>query len=376
MLHVICLSGQATRKMNKITTYFLILITQLFLLASCGKEVIKPSNRSGKIEKKVIAIAKNKNIPSLELTISFGKDILNFNYHNKKVKKQTVYGIGSATKFLSAVLIFKLIENKKLSLNDKVTDYIKLRRKIAGMEKLTVKNLMNHTSGLYDYTQNPQWMKSIMNNDAPKTFEEKVLLIGDSTKNSGHFSYSNSNYLFLQKIVETVTGKPYDVFFNEFYKSLNLSNIKIGINENNLQSFFGQTEKGCSDVSAWREYYGYDGGAYTNTKTLDVFLTKLFRDKSILKSTTLSQMEEWISMDLMTIPIGKGIISQYGNGIMKLVYNKEEYIGHFGGTLKYQSMVVYNQRKDIAISILTNCSGRYFNNVFFQELIPAMLDEL
>jgi CubicO group peptidase (beta-lactamase class C family) len=226
------------------------------------------------------------------------------------------------------------------------------------------------------YTKNPDWIKSVMNNNAPKTFEEEVLFIEDTIKNSGSFSYSNTNYLFLQKIVETVTNKPSAVFFNEFYKNINLSNIKIGINENSLQSFFGQTEKASSDVSSWREYYGYDGGAYTDTKTLDNFLTKLYRDKSILKSSTISQMEEWIAMEPMTIPIGNGIISEYGYGIMKLTYNKQEYIGHFGSTLKYQSMVFFNPKKNISISIATNCSGRYFNNVFFQELIPAVLDEL
>ncbi|WP_456438744.1 serine hydrolase [Psychroserpens sp.] len=79
----------------------------------------------------------------------------------------------------------------------------------------------------------------------------------------------------------------------------------------------------------------------------------------------------------MTVPIeNNGIISEYGYGIMKLTYNEQEYIGHTGGSLKYQSMVFYNTEKNISISILTNCSGSYFNNVFFQELIPAILDEL
>ncbi len=357
-------------------TYLIILITQLFLVTSGEKGIAEPSGLSSKIEKRVLRIAKDKNIPSLELTITTEKGVLNFRYNHKEVKEQNIYGIGSTTKYLSAILIFKLIEDKRLNLNDKVTNYVNLTRQITGIENLTVKNLLNHTSGLSDYTKNPDWMKSVMNNNAPKTFDEKVLLIEDTLKNSGSFSYSNTNYLFLQKIVETITNKPYEVFFNEFYKNIDLSNIKIGINENGLQSFFGQTDEACSDVSSWREYYGYDGGAYTDTKTLDKFLTKLYRDKSILKSSTISQMEEWIAMEPMTIPIGKGIISEYGYGIMKLTYNEQEYIGHFGSTLKYQSMVMYNPKRNISISIATNCSGRYFNNVFFQELIPAILDEL
>lgn len=358
------------------TTYLLIIISQLFLVTSCEKETIEPSNLSSKIEKKVVRIAKDKNIPSLELTITTEQDVIDFNYNHKEVEKQNIYGIGSTTKFLSSVLIFKLIEDEKLKIDDKVTNYVNLTQSITGIENLTVKNLLNHTSGLSDYTKNPDWITSVMNSNAPKTFEEKVLLINDTTENSGSFSYSNTNYLFLQKIVETIAGESYELAFNNFYSANNLSDIKMGIDENDLQAFFGQTEQASPDVSDWREYYGFDGGAYTDTKTLDNFLTKLFRDKSILKSHTISEMEEWTEMEPMTILIGSGIISEYGNGIMKLTYNGQEYIGHFGSTLKYQSMVFYNPKKNISISIATNCSGRNFNNVFFQELIPAILDEL
>ncbi|NMH89591.1 serine hydrolase domain-containing protein [Flavivirga algicola] len=358
------------------TTYLLIIISQLFWGTSCEKENIEPANLSKKIEKKVLKIAKEKNIPSLEATITNGEDIIDFKYNHKEVKKQDIYGIGSTTKFLSSVLIFKLIEDKKLRIDSKVIDFVNLARPITGIENLTIKNLLNHTSGLSDYTKHPDWMKNLMNNNAPKTFEEKILLVSNTLENNGSFSYSNTNYLFLQKIVETITATSYDVAFNNFYSTNNLSNIKMGFDENRLQAFFGQTEQASSDVSVWREYYGFDGGAFTDTNTLDNFLAKLFRDKSILKSSTISEMEEWIKMEPMTIPIGSGIISEYGSGIMKLTYNGQEYIGHFGGTLKYQSMTFYNSKKDIAISIATNCSGRHFNNVFFQELIPAILDEL
>jgi D-alanyl-D-alanine carboxypeptidase len=358
------------------TTYLIILISQLFLTTSCEKETIEPPKLSNRIEKKVIRIAKEKNIPSLEVTINIGDDVIDFDYNHKEVEKQDIYGIGSTTKFLSSVLIFKLIEDEKLNIDDKVTEYINLTQAIVGIEKLTIKNLLNHTSGLSDYTKNPDWITRVMNKNAPKTFEEKMLLVSDTIKNNGSFSYSNTNYLFLEKIAEKVTNESYEIAFNNFYSKNNLSDIKMGFDENGLQAFFGQTEQASSNVSDLREYYGFDGGAFTYTKTLGNFLTKLFRDKSILKSRTLSEMKEWTEMGIMTIPIGSGKISEYGNGIMKLIYKEQEYIGHFGSTLKYQSMALYNSEKDISISLITNCSGKHFNNVFFQELIPVILDEL
>ena len=229
---------------------------------------------------------------------------------------------------------------------------------------------------MHDYTKNPDWMKNLMSNNAPETFNEKLLLIENTLNNKGNFTYSNTNYLFLEKIVESVTKKPFQEVFNKFYSKIDLPNIKIGVNEEGLEAYFGQTEKGSSKVSAWREYYGFDGGVYTNSKTLDTFLTKLYKDISILKPSTIAQMETWTKMEPMTIPIGSGVIYKYGYGVMKLTYNDQEYVGHPGGTLKYQSFVFYNAKKDISISVVSNCSGRYFNNIFFQELIPAILDEL
>ena len=362
--------------LKAITIYIIILVGQLSLSEANRKIIIENTDFSKRIEKKVTRIAKEKNIPSLEVQISRNEDVTHFQYHHKKVEKQDVYGIGSTTKLLSSVLIFKLIEDEKLRLNDKITEHFKLEPTITGIEKITVKHLLNHTSGLSDYTKNPEWIKAVMNANAPDIFGDKLKLVNDSLNNYGSFSYSNTNYLFLQKIVENLTGHTYEDYFNTFYSTNGFPGIKTGYDENGLQAFFGQNDQAVSNVSDWREHYGFDGGAYSDTKALDRFLIKLFKDKSILKPVTLSKMYDWINMESMSIPIGSGKISEYGNGIMKLTYEGQEYVGHFGSTLKYQSMVFYNSANNISISVVTNCSGPYFNKVFFQELIPAILDEL
>lgn len=87
-------------------------------------------------------------------------------------------------------------------------------------------------------------------------------------------------------------------------------------------------------------------------------------------------MQEWIPMAPMDIPIGEGKIYSYGNGIMKLEYDGNTFMGHSGGTLKYQSFIFYNEQSDTTVIVLTNSSGRYYNNIFFQELIPTILDRL
>lgn len=114
----------------------------------------------------------------------------------------------------------------------------------------------------------------------------------------------------------------------------------------------------------WVKNYGYDGGIFSTSDELNRFLRKLFVEKEILSESSLSNMQDWTSMTPMDIPIGEGKISGYGHGLMKLEYGGNEYIGHSGGTLKYQSFLFYDQESDITIALVTNCSGRYYNNVF------------
>ena len=357
-------------------TFFTLSLIHLFLVFSFTAPPIQCVRLSKRIEKKITKIAKKKNLPALEVSISTTNESVDFKYSNDEVEEQKIFGIGSATKFLTAVLIFELIEDGKLKLDDQVSNYMISPSEISGFENITIRNLLTHTSGLPDYTKNPDWITRVMNGEAPNLFEEKVLLIDKISNEFGKFNYSNSNYLFLEEIVETITNQPYNVYFNTFFEAHNLPGITLGTTEPNLQAFFAQTNEASSNVSMWNEYYGFDGGAYTNAKTLNDFLILLYRDKSLLTPNTLLQMEEWVEMEQMTIPVGNGQISHYGNGVMKLRYNDQDYLGHFGSTLKYQSMALYNPKTDTSISVVTNCSGRHYNKVFFQELIPAILDEL
>jgi len=90
----------------KSTPLYLLSIAPILVFTFFNINTYNKSNGLKKIEKKVIKIAKERNVPSLELTINSQKDILNFSYNHKEVKKQNIYGIGSATKLFVAVLVF------------------------------------------------------------------------------------------------------------------------------------------------------------------------------------------------------------------------------------------------------------------------------
>ena len=358
----------------------IVVVLEILFLTSCSNDngILNSENSLKRVERKVTRIAEERHIPSLEVTIDTGSDFLSFGYSNPNVQKQSIYGIGSATKLLSAVFIFQFVEKNEISIDDVIIKYIDLNdiKHIDRIETVTIKQLLNHTSGLSDFTKHPEWIKKVTENNAPETFQDKLLLVSDTLKDKGTFSYSNTNYLLLEKIVEAVTNENYMTAFDNFFENNGLNNITLGAPNEKLEAYFAVDESASSNVSSWREYYGYAGDAYATTNELNQFLQKLLVQKSMLEDNTLTEMEQWISMAPMTISVGEGEISEYGNGVMKLAYKGNTYIGHFGSTLKYQSFVFTNVDEKISVSVVTNCSGKYYNNVFFQELIPAILDEL
>lgn len=353
------------------------LILYLFLIfTSCDEGEPAPVGLK-KIEKEVRKISEAGNIPSLEVTVQTGAEVLTFSYNNEQTSPQSVYGIGSTTKLPAAVLVAKKVENGELNPEDPITAYIDPSEIafIEGIESVTVKSLLNHTSGIADYTKHGEWGTAVVSGTAPKTFEEKIKYINPALKQAGSYNYSNSNYLFLERIIESIDGNSYDRSFNDFYAGLGVA-ISLGATPMGLEAFYAQTENSSANVSHWEERYGFDGGAYADSKALNDFLKKLFLEKTILSASSLETLEDWVSMGSMTIPIGSGSFNEYGNGLMKLSYKGRTYIGHSGGTLKYQSFAFFNPETNVTISILTNCSGRHYNNVFFQEIVPAVLDEL
>lgn len=367
------------RKMNitqQKSLFFLILFFGLItVITGCSKEVRNSKKALRKIENKVIKLSKEKEIPSIQVSITIGDISTDFNFNSKDAKLQSIYGIGSATKLLSSIFLFKLIEEDLLHLTDTITNYLTEEIHIINLESITVGKLLNHTSGISDYSQNSDWIKNVVEGNGPDSFEEKVILIDSNLTNSGSFNYSNSNYLFLEKVVESITNKPFDIAFNEFYSGIGFP-ITLDHSGAGLESYFGQSLDNVTSSSNWKEYHGFAGEAHTTMYVLNELLKDLFVEKSILKETSLSQMQDWENMNPFNIPIGEGTISQYGYGIMNLNYKGRAYIGHFGGTLSYQSFIFFSTEDQISIAISTNCAGNYYNNVFFQEIIPTILNEL
>ncbi|WP_207493889.1 serine hydrolase [Aridibaculum aurantiacum] len=135
----------------------------------------------------------------------------------------SIFQIGSVTKQFTATIILRLAEQGKLSLNDKVSKYLP---EFPNADKFTIEHLLSHTAGIYNYTNNSEFMK----NEVEKPINSQVFyaMVKDKPlefEPGSKFNYSNSGYMLLGYIIEKVTNKPYEqVVRKEIFQPLAMNN--------------------------------------------------------------------------------------------------------------------------------------------------------
>lgn len=121
----------------------------------------------------------------------------------------SIFQIGSVTKQFTSAIILKLQQQRKLNVKDKLSKYFPA---YTFADKITIKNLLNHTSGIYNYTNEEDFMKN--HTTEPLSQDGFWNLIKDKPLDfepGTQYKYSNSGYSILGYIIEKITKKPYTV---------------------------------------------------------------------------------------------------------------------------------------------------------------------
>lgn len=140
----------------------------------------------------------------------------------------TKFRIGSVTKQFTSMLIFMLYEQGKIKLDGKLSDYLDYYRKDTG-SKITILQLLNHTSGIPSYTNTETFFSETAKLKAdPKEFIKKYCS-GDLEFEPGtQWVYNNSGYFILGGIIEEITGMAYEQALTKMiFEPLNMKNTGI-----------------------------------------------------------------------------------------------------------------------------------------------------
>src|SRR5688572_15526356 len=127
----------------------------------------------------------------------------------------TKFRLGSITKQFTSMLTLQLVEQGKVKLDGKISDYLPDYRQDIG-QKVTIHHLLTHTSGIPSYTGLPGFFDNVSRNPYKVADFVKKYASGDLEYEPGSkYSYNNSGYFLLGAIIERVTGKSYEQVLKE-----------------------------------------------------------------------------------------------------------------------------------------------------------------
>ena len=125
----------------------------------------------------------------------------------------TKFRIGSITKQFTAAAILLLEERGKLTLDDPVRKF--LPDAPAAWDKITLRGLLTHTSGIADIVTNPEFEKLQSLATTPEELVERFRRLPLDFAPGSQFSYSNSGYMLLSYLIEKISGSSYEAFLRE-----------------------------------------------------------------------------------------------------------------------------------------------------------------
>ena len=162
-------------------------------------------------------------------------DFYTSGYKNRENKipadPNALFKIASVSKLYNAVAVAKLVRDGKLSLDKTLADYLpELKGRIEYSDKITLRMLVKHRSGIPNFTDTYMYWATPKEND-----DEKLALILDKPadfKPGEDYEYSNTNYLLLGRIMDKVLGYNHFKFIQEkILKPLNLNHTYGSVND-------------------------------------------------------------------------------------------------------------------------------------------------
>lgn len=310
--------------------------------------------------------------------------VAGFSHDTVSIKPDMLFAIGSITKNFVAALTLKLIEDNVLSLEDPLSKWLRSYPFVD--EKITIRQLLNHTSGLFMFWDNQQiW--DALKKDRTKVWspDEVMEYIKEPYFKAGEgWHYSNTNYLLAAMILKKATGSNLSTLLLEhILQPLGIDDVYLSqedsIPENQAHIYGDNFQFGESNIDvtflprASHESITYgSSGIFISSENLARWSHALFGGK-ILQKQSMDKMLQFVEFQ----PVSN--MRAYGLGVQLYTYDfssGKNAIGHGGSNIGTTTYMVYLPRYHVSVVVMINAFPNEGADVITKKLIRLVLKDL
>ncbi len=276
------------------------------------------------------------------------------------------FRIGSVTKTFASVVTLQLAAEKKVRLDDPIERY--LPGVVPNGAEITVRQLLNHTSGIFNYTDDPQFalddeasLRRFLAEGRWKNYTQRQV-VDVANRHDPYFppgrgwKYSNTNYILVGMLIEKVSGSTWQrEVERRVIRPLRLDDTSMPTTSTRIpgphaKGYFPLPE-GPADVSRINTTVaGTAGAGISSTDDLNRFYAALFGGR-LLPAAQLAELKK-------TVPapdLGAG--ASYGLGVIRYDTACGPVWGHLGGIAGYSTVLLGNENGSRSLALSSNPYG-------------------
>lgn len=354
---------------QKFFDYFLLLAVLFFAgttLAIAQKPEISKQTKD-KVKALITDVKKKEDMKGIsyavvndQKTVMMGGMGIASEKRNLKASPQTNYYLGSITKLFTLTGILRLVEERKINLDDPISTYIpdfSIKSQYQS-KNLTIRNVLTHHSGLPS-----DYLKGCISSD-PMSQDSLVKCLQNEYQAhpSGKISsYSNIGFTLLGEVIEQVSGQPYPKFMEQevleplgmdhSYHSRTHPKVKPTVSS-------GFDEEGEKNPYPMREVPA--GGLYTNVEDMTNFIKMIFNkgefnSRPVLPSSTIEQMFQAQNEDVpLDFDYKIGLTWRLSGAPRKPMIQSVPVAWHSGGTVLFSNMLILLPEQELGVIVMQN----------------------
>jgi D-alanyl-D-alanine carboxypeptidase len=267
----------------------------------------------------------------------------------------TVYRIGSITKQFTAAAVLRQIQKGTVKLDDPITRHLPQYSQWSGV---TVRHLLNHTSGIPSYTSQPAWRQKWAEDLTPAAIVALVEKSPMDFPTGSAYRYNNTGYMLLGMLLEKVTGKPYGTLLeDEFFRPLGMRSAGVCPSKPTDPSHaLGYDYRGESwrPTSYLSMTHPYAAGALCMSVPDYLRWQSALHGARVVTKRSLALM---VGPETLTAGEKKGSKIDYGMGLVSMSAGGRPLIQHGGDINGFASQQYWFPGDSLSVVVFVNTSG-------------------